>query len=53
MKKIQQFVRDNNEASIEFLRDALAYFNSRVETRNEDKTIEELLAEYVEVRKQY
>lgn len=53
MLKIQKFIDDNYRgglASIEFLRDAMAYMNSRVEERNADKPISQLLIEYVEVR---
>lgn len=55
MKKIQEFIYVNygsrGLSSIEFLRDAMAYFNSRIEGRNEGKDIEQLLLEYLDLRK--
>lgn len=51
MKDINAFIKTLGDPPIEFLRDAMAYFNSRVEIRNQGKTIEQLLREYVELRK--
>lgn len=53
MQNIQQFINDNNLSSIDFLRDAIAFYNSRIESRNEGQTLEELLTDYVQLRKEF
>lgn len=53
MLTIQKFIDANYDSSIDFFRDALAYLNSRVESRNEGKPIVQLLMEYVEIRNEF
>lgn len=56
MKKIEQFIQQNylgNLSSIEFLRDAMAYFNSRTEERNAEKSFNELFMEYLKIRGEF
>lgn len=43
----------DNYAGIEFLRDALAYLDSRVEERNNDKSVSQLLNEAAEIQRQF